>query len=116
MGFFDDLKKAITKTAAKEGAKAAVDDAARRVEEAADGLLTQAEAELKDAQARHDKRHGDFALPSTAASDPDWAQTLRETERSARRTRAEVATSASTLPESAPAGAVEDPVLDVVQR
>lgn len=117
MGWFDDLKKAITRRAAEEGAKAAAKDATRRVEEMAEGLLGDAEKELDEARSRHDARYGDSTLPSTSASDPDWARKLKETEASARRTRREVAglgakpapQSAAAEEEAAQAEPAEDP-------
>ena len=84
MGIFDDLLDAFGKAgkkardeAGKAAARAAADQAKRRMEGALDGLVGDAEAELEKARAEHDAKDK-LDLPVGEVETPGWARQAAE--------------------------------------
>jgi hypothetical protein len=99
MGLWDAIKRSFQRESAKAAVKASAVAVASAAEQAADGLLTGAEADLAEAEKRQSSRKDDIVLPSTEVSDPDWLAEVRKTEAETRDSRAQ--SSADPLPDTA---------------
>jgi hypothetical protein len=99
MGLWDAMKRSFQRESAKAAVKASAVAVASAAEQAADGLLTGAEADLAQAEKRQSSRKDDIVLPSTEVSDPDWLAQVRQTEAETRDRRAQ--TSAAPLADTA---------------
>jgi hypothetical protein len=98
VGWFEDLKARFakasqetrdeaTKAAASAAARAAMQRGADALGAAVDGVLGDAEARLAAAQQAREGRDAEGALPSSEATDPEWAAGLKHTEAEARDAR-----------------------------
>ena len=84
MGLWDVIKRSFQRETTKAAVKASAAAVASAAETAADGLLSEAEAELAQAEKAREEREDAVVLPTGSVEDPAWLAEMRKTEASVR--------------------------------
>ncbi len=80
MGLWDVIKRSFQRETTKAAVKASAAAVANAAEQAADGLLSEAEKELAAAEKSRADQDDGMVLPEMSASDPAWLADVRKTE------------------------------------